>query len=77
MHRQDWTPSNSSIFSELNNHMLEYPISEQNHVFALIKTIAKCYCNVRFYHIGKQEAVKLTGQKIKKKLSKPILFENQ
>ena len=67
----------SNIFSELNSHMLEAPIYEENHVFALIKTIAKCYCKTRFYHLGKEEAAKLTGQKIRKKLSKLILFENQ
>ena len=68
---------NSNVFLDLNEHMLETSFSEENHIFALIKTITKCYCKIRMYHIGKEATVKLTGQKIRKKLSKLILFENQ
>ena len=67
----------SNVFSDLNEHMLESSFTEENHIFTLIKTIAKCYCKVRLYHLGKEEAAKLTGQKIRKKLSKLILFKNQ
>ena len=68
---------NANVFLDLNEHMLETSFSEENHIFALIKTITKCYCKIRMYHIGKEASVKLTGQKIRKKLSKLILFENQ
>ena len=67
----------SNVFSELNEHMLETSFSEENHILSMIKTITKCNCKIWLYHIGKEASVKLTGQKIRKKLSKLILFENQ
>ena len=68
---------NSDIFSELNEHALESPVGEEYHIFSLIKIIAKCYCKIRFYHLGKQETAKVAGSKIRKKLSKLILFQGQ
>ena len=67
---------NSSVFSELNDHALESPVGEEYHIFTLIKIIAKCYCKVRFYHLGKQETEKIQDTKIRKKLSKQILFQS-
>ena len=68
---------NSDIFSELNEHALESPVGEEYHIFSLIKVIAKYYCKIRFYHLGRQETDKLSGSKIRKKLSKLILFQGQ
>ena len=66
----------SKIFKELENHMLDTPVND-NHVYGLIKTIAKCFCKVRLYHLGKEAAAKLHGKKVRKKLSKLVLFNHQ
>ena len=67
----------SNVFAELNEHMFEFSFTEENHVFALIKRLVKCYCKVRFYHLGKEATLKETGPKIRKKLNKIILFKGQ
>ena len=64
------------IFSELNLHMMEMALTD-NHVFQLVKTITKNYCKVRMYHLGRQYTDKVTGEKVRKKLTKLILFKNQ
>ena len=66
----------ASVFQELNQPMLESAI-EDNHVFQMIKLIVKAYCKIRFYHLGDVESSKLAGPKIRKKLSKLILFKSQ
>ena len=66
----------SNIFRELDNHMTETAI-EDNHIFALIKRVAKNYCKVRLYHLGKQYSEKLSSTKVRKKLSKLVLFNHQ
>ena len=64
------------VFRELDDHMRDTAVND-NHVYSLIKTIAKCFCKVRLYHLGKEATAKLHGKKIRKKLSKLILFNNQ
>ena len=56
--------------------MLECPI-EDNHVYGLIKLVAKMYAVIRFHHLAKIMNDKDDEQKIRKKLSKLILFKNQ
>ena len=65
-----------SIFPELTSHMMEMTVTE-NHVFQLVKKIAKNYCKVRFYHMGREFSDKATGEKVRKKLSKLIHFKGQ
>ena len=67
----------SNVFEELNEHSFTFPMEEENHVFKLIKVIAKCYSKIRFYQLGRQETENFTGQKIRKKLKKLVLFKNQ
>ena len=55
----------TTMFIELDNHMFESAVDE-NHVLGLIKTIAKCYCIVRLYHLGKETTANLLGNKIRK-----------
>ena len=69
--------ANSNVFSDLNEHSLETPVNEEYHIFKLIKVIAKCYTKVRFYHLGREETERLTKEKIRKKLTKLVLFKNQ
>ena len=68
----NWT----TIFRELDDHMVETAVND-NHIFGLIKLIAKSYCKVRFYHLGKEYSKKLTGERVRKKLNKLILFKHQ
>ena len=66
----------SKVFQELKSHIFDSEV-ENNHVFTLIKTIAKSYCKIRLHHLGKQCTQKLTGTLIRKKLSKHVLFKHQ
>ena len=34
----------SKVFADLDNHMLEMAVNNENHTFSLIKVIAICYC---------------------------------
>ena len=73
-----WGPSTWQRYQvrELDNHMFESAVDE-NHVFGLIKIIAKCYCKIRLYHLGKETTENMLGKKIRKKLSKLVLFNHQ
>ena len=56
--------------------MVDTAVNE-NHVFGLIKAIAKSYCKIRFYHLGKEYNQSLIGKRVRKKLSKLVLFNHQ
>ncbi|KAJ8022415.1 hypothetical protein HOLleu_37304 [Holothuria leucospilota] len=66
----------SSVFPDLQAHMTDSAVDD-NHVFHLVKLVAKCYCKIRLYHLGKETTSKLSGPRIRKKLSKLVLFEHQ
>ena len=66
----------SRVFRELDDHMVDSAVNE-NHTFRLIKIICKCYCKIRLYHLGKEFTAKMAGTKIRKKLSKLVLFKHQ
>ena len=65
-----------ATFKELDEHMLDTTVND-NHVFKLIKTVSKCYCKVRLYQLGKTTTEMATKTKVRKKLSKLVLFEHQ
>ena len=65
-----------SLFTELDSHLFDSPVGE-NHVVQLIKSIIKSYCKVKFYHLGKNTTENSSGQKIRKKLNKLVLFNHQ
>ena len=64
------------VFQKLESHMFDSEI-EDNHIFSLIKVIAKSYCKIKLHHLGKEYTQKLTGTRIRKKLSKIVLFSHQ
>jgi len=66
----------SRVFRELDDHMVDSAVNE-NHTFRLIKVICKCYCKIRLYHLGKEFTAKMTGTKVRKNLSKLVLFKHQ
>ena len=66
----------SRVFTELDSHMFDTPVSE-NHVFSLIKTVSKCYCKVKFYHLGKEATTKVHEKNVRKTLTKLVLFNHQ
>ena len=65
-----------NVFSCLHDHMFD-PSTECNHVHLLVRHICKCYFKIRMYHIGKQQTALISGHKIRKELSKLILFKHQ
>lgn len=66
----------SQLFPDLDSHMFDSTVMD-NHVFQLIKVVSKCYSKIRLYHLGKETSEKIVGEKIRKKLSKLVLFNNQ
>ena len=66
----------NQIFQNLSSHMTDC-LPDNNHVFILVKLIAKCYCNIRLHHIAKQITSKITESNVRKNLTKLILFKNQ
>ena len=68
--------SQSKVFSELDSHMFDTPVSE-NHIFCLIKTVSKCYCKVRLHHLGKEVTTKVHEKNVRKTLTKLVLFNHQ
>ena len=66
----------SRVFTEFGSHMFDTPIGE-NYVFSLIKTVSKCYCKVKFYHLGKEATTKVYEKNVRKTLTKLVLFNHQ
>ena len=64
------------MFPDLNDHILEQAVVD-NHVFPLIKNVSKTYSKIRMYHLGKTMSDKITGERVRKKFTKLILFKNQ
>ena len=64
------------IFPELNSHMMETAVMD-NHVFQLVKSVARNYSKVRMHHLGKEYSAKATGVKIRSKLSRLVVFKHQ
>ena len=65
-----------NVFSDLQNHEFELPITD-NHVFALIKCVSKCYSKVRFHHMAREFNQKIPSSNVRKQFTKLILFKNQ
>ena len=73
---EDIMTQNDTIFSELHHHMFDTEPFD-NHRLNLVKMIANEYVKIRLYHWGKQYTASITGSKIRKDLSKLILFKHQ
>ena len=61
------------MFTTLEAQMLDTE-PDNNHVFSLIKALALAYCKIRMHHLVKQQNTLITGNKIKKTMSKLILL---
>ena len=66
----------ANTFPELDEHMLDTTVDD-NHVFTLVKTISRCYSRVRFYHLGKSITEQQSDNKVRKRLTKLVLFNHQ
>ena len=64
------------IFPELHDHMFD-TTPEDNHIIHLVKVVAQEYVKIRLYHWGKQYTSEIVGAKVRKNLSKLILFKHQ
>ena len=64
------------VFESLQKHMFDTP-ADNNHVFTLIKLIAHSYCKIKTPRIGQKNHEKMTGLKVRKQLSKLVLFKHQ
>ena len=50
---------------------------EDNHIYNLIKLVAKSYLKIRFHQLGELKTTEISEPKIQKKLTKLVLFKNQ
>jgi len=66
----------TKVFTSLNNHMFDCSPFD-NHIFKLIKCITECYCKISLHHIAKQQTDTVTGLRVRKELSKLVLFKHQ
>ena len=48
-----------------------------NHIFQLVKEVAKCYSKIALHHLAKQTTQAESGLSVRKELSKLVLFTYQ
>ena len=65
-----------NLFPELHNHQFHTTVDD-NHVHSLVKLVSSCYCKIKLFHMGKQMTASVTGPKMRKQMSKLILFNHQ
>ena len=68
--------SDMNLFPELIEHQFDSAV-EENHILQLIKRIVSKYVAIRLYHLGKKLTATVTGQSVRKKLTKTIQFLHQ
>ncbi|GFN80520.1 THAP domain containing 9 [Plakobranchus ocellatus] len=68
--------SHVDLFPELTMHMFDTTVDD-NHLAELIQTVAKCYAKIKLHHLGKRLSDSATGPKVRKQLTKLILFKHQ
>ena len=66
----------SMLFVCLDSHMLQGSVTD-NHVFDLIKTVSLSYSKIRLHHLAKETNAKYSTRRVRKSLSKLILFKSQ
>ena len=66
----------ANTFPELDEHVLDTTVDDNN-VFTLVKTISRCYSRGRFYHLGKSITEQQSDNKVRKRLTKLVLFNHQ
>lgn len=66
-----------TIFSQLNDHLLDFDTFGTNHVFILTKEIIKRYLKIRMHDVIHRYNMSLCGSRIRQKLTKTILFKHQ
>ena len=67
---------NKRLFTCLDFHLFDSSPT-CNHVILLIKCCIESYLKIRMHHIGKMFNEKVSGQKIRNKFCKLVLFKNQ
>jgi len=65
-----------NVFPELHDHQFHTTVDD-NHEHSLIKLAASCYSRIKLFHLGKQMTASVTGPKVRKQMSKLILFNHQ
>ena len=66
----------NKLFSDLDTHILDGSVTD-NHVVSLIKAIAVSYSKVRLHHMAREENEKNVGKKVRKELSRLVIFKDQ
>ncbi len=66
----------SKVFKSLGDHMFDSAVDD-NHVYQLVKLIVKSFCKIRLFHLGKEATQKISADKVRKRLSKLVLFKHQ
>ena len=64
------------IFPDLHEHMIDTSATD-NHIFQLVKEVAKCNSKITLHHLAKQRTQAESGLSVRKELSKLVLFTHQ
>ena len=64
------------IFPELHEHIIDTSATD-NHIFQLVKEVAKCYSKIILHNLAKQTTQAESGLSVRKELSKLVLFTHQ
>jgi len=67
----------STLFPELDIHFREDSTLNENHLYTTVRLIATHYCKIKLHELAVEENQKIQKKKIRKKLSKQILFAGQ
>ena len=66
----------NKFFNDLDTHVMDGSVTD-NHVVSLIKTIAVSYSKVRLHHMARESNESIIGKKVRKELSRLVIFKNQ
>ena len=66
----------ASAFPSLEAHQYDCP-PEHNHIFILVKSICRCYCQIRMFHLAKSHTDDIVGTKVRRQFTKLIIFHHQ
>ena len=68
--------SGVEVFTSLSSHMFDSG-ADDNHVHMLVKSISVCFTIIRLHHLGTRMNEEVVGEKVRRQLSKLILFKHQ
>jgi hypothetical protein len=70
-------PKVNDLFPEIKDHVYDSDLSEQNHLFRLIRETSICYTKIRMFDFAARSKDKLLGDGLRVQLSRLIIYQNR